>query len=340
MARAKGALKVFIGAAMSVTALRLLRKHVVTGRRLPDEVLSQDLSGRVILITGASDGLGKATAKILAAMGAEIVFACRNAERAQAAIEETLRYAPFIRREQLRFLRIDLADLNSVRVFAEQFRAAYPRLDVLINNAGVGTTATLGVTQDGVEAVFQINHLGHFYLTYLLRDMIVKHDARVVNVSSFGHRLCSDPACFDDVRRAHSGLRAGYFLYARSKLANILFTRELQRRLTAAFPQFKGNVFAVNPGRVYTGAWGKMFSRWLSPFFAVLGWLTMKTPLEGAATTVFCAIAPTLREHGGAYLSNCALSTPSPLAQDNAQAQTLWEKSERLLQAQGGCICD
>jgi len=319
---------------LAVAGLRLFRKLVLAGRRLPDEAASQNLAGRVVIVTGASDGLGKAPAKILAAMGAEVVFACRNAGRAQAAIEETLRHSPSIRRDQLRFMPIDLADLSSVRAFAEQFRAAYARLDVLINNAGVGTTGvkgTQGVTRDGVEAVFQVNHLGHFYLTRLLQDMIVQCNGRVVNMSSFGHRLCADPACFDEVQRARPGARNGYWLYGRSKLANILFTRELQRRLTAEFPQFKGDVFAVNPGRVYTSVWGKTFPHWSKPLMAAVGWLTMKTPLEGAATSVFCAASPTLQGRGGAYLSNCAISNPSPLAKDDTLARVLWEKSERLL---------
>ncbi|MBN2002454.1 MAG: SDR family oxidoreductase [Anaerolineae bacterium] len=322
------------GAVLAVAGLRLFRKVVLAGRRLPVEAASQNLAGRVVIVTGASDGLGKATAKILAAMDAEIVFACRNAGRAQAAIEETLRYAPSIRREQLRFIPMDLADLGSVRAFAEQFRAAYARLDVLINNAGVGTTGvkgTQGVTRDGVEAVFQVNHLGHFYLTRLLQDMIVQCNGRVVNMSSFGHRLCADPTCFDEVQRARPGARNGYWLYGRSKLANILFTRELQQRLTAEFPQFKGDVFAVNPGRVYTSVWSKSYSQAPALFFALVGWLTMKTPLEGATTSVFCAVSPALQGRGGAYLSNCAISNPSPLAKDDALALALWEKSEQLL---------
>jgi NAD(P)-dependent dehydrogenase (short-subunit alcohol dehydrogenase family) len=192
-------------------------------------------------------------------------------------------------------------------------------------------TSSLGLTKDGIETVFQVNHLGHFYLTHLLLDMIVHSNGRVVNVSSYGHHLCTDPTCFGDVQSAMTGTKARYVLYSRSKLANILFIRELQKRLKARHEGFQGDVFAVSPGRVYTSAWGKMTPKWLKPFFWVLGKLTMSTPLEGATTTVFCAIAPTLQGRGGAYLAGCAVKEPSELARDDDLAGRLWRGSETLL---------
>ena len=229
-------LKFLSGTVFAVAGMRLIRKYILAGRPLPADVLAQDLSGKVAIVTGANDGLGKATTTILAAMGCTVVLACRNAAKARAAIEDILAHDSTIRREQLRYIHLDLADLESIRAFATQFRTEHARLDILVNNAGVGVTSALGVTGDGIEAVFQINHLGHFYLTHLLRDLIVQHDARVVNVSSFGHRYRRDPACFDDVRSAMKGSGCRFFLYTRSKLANILFTRELQKRLRRAFP--------------------------------------------------------------------------------------------------------
>lgn len=324
-------LKFLSGTVFAVAGMRLIRKHILAGHPLHADVLAQDLSGRVVIVTGANDGLGKATTMILAGMGCTVVLACRNAAKARTAIDDILSYDSTIRREQLRYLYLDLADLESIHTFAAGFRAEYNHLDILVNNAGVGVTSALGVTADGIEAVFQINHLGHFYLTHLLHDLIVLHNARVVNVSSFGHRYRRDPACFDDVRSAMKGSGSGVFLYTRTKLANILFTRELQKRLKRAFPDYKGDAFAVNPGRVYTGAWGKMYPRWLKPFFAIVGWLTMKTPLEGAATTVYAALSPALRDRGGTYLTNCAITPPSSLVQDDDLATTLWRRSEALL---------
>ena len=324
-------LKLLLGSGFMVAGLRLMRKYILAGRPLPADVLAQDLSGKVAIVTGANDGLGKATTQSLAAMGCTVVLACRNLAKAHAAIEDILASGHTIRREQLCYIHLDLADLKSVQAFAAHFCKKYARLDILINNAGVGVTSALGVTGDGIESVFQINHLGHFYLTSLLHDLVVRNDVRVVNVTSFGHKMVTEPTCFDDVRHAVTGFRARFFLYGRSKLANILFTRQLQERLRCAFPDFRGDVFAVNPGRVYTGAWGKMFPRWQKPFFAIVGWLTMKTPLEGAATSIYAALSPVLRGRGGAYLTNCAIVAPSSLAQDDELARVLWGQSEALL---------
>jgi NAD(P)-dependent dehydrogenase (short-subunit alcohol dehydrogenase family) len=331
---------VFLGALLLIVALRLVRRFVIAGRGVSEACLAQDLSGRVIIVTGANDGLGRETVRVLAKMGARIVLACRDQEKAATAIDELCSSSGEIRPSQLQYIHLDLADLTTVRSFVEEFRRTNDRLDVLVNNAGVGVVSSLGLTKDGVEAVFQINHLGHFYLVYLLLDLIVSCDARVVNVSSFGHKLCTTPQHLDDLQSELGGARARYVLYSRSKLANVLFTRELQRRLKLRHPHFQGDVFSLSPGRVLTKVWGKMYPRWLWPFFFVLGKLTMKTPAEGAATIVFCAISPTLAGKGGTYLANCRITDPSELAQDDVLAVELWRRSEELLEIEGAFLAE
>ncbi len=223
-----------IALVLLVITFPVLRALLFGGRPIAASALAQDLTRRVVIVTGANDGVGKATVEVLANMGCTVVLGCRSRDKAQAAIKDLLSRSDRIDEKQLHFIALDLADLSSVRAFAEQFSARFSRLDTLINNAGVVTAA--GVTDDGVETVFQVNHLGHFLLVHLLLDPIVAYHARIINVASHGHRLCRGTDVFDNVTHEITGAKARIFPYARSKLANILFTRVLQRRLRAAFP--------------------------------------------------------------------------------------------------------
>ncbi|WP_328350740.1 SDR family NAD(P)-dependent oxidoreductase [Mycobacterium sp. NBC_00419] len=197
-----------------------------------------DQSGRTAVITGANTGLGYETARALAAHGARVVLAVRNLDKGKAAADLIARRSPGA---EVSVQELDLTSLNSIRAAAEQLRAGHDSIDLLINNAGVMLTPK-ATTQDGFELQFGTNHLGHFALTGLLLDrLLAAKDSRVVTVSSNGHRFTRRGIRFDDLQseRSYNSLTA----YGQSKLANLLFTYELQRRLagtstiaTAAHP--------------------------------------------------------------------------------------------------------
>src|SRR5262245_11659960 len=204
----------------------------------------QDQSGRTAVVTGANSGIGFETARALAAKGARVVLACRSEEKGREA-EQRVRAA--VPRGDVRFEPLDLGSLASVRAFAEKLRAAESRLDLLVNNAGVMMTPR-GKTTDGFETQFGTNHLGHFALTGLLLPSIrVTPRARVINVSSAVHFI--GRIAFDDLQaeRSYAPTRA----YGQSKLANLLFTRELERRLEAA--RIDALSAAAHPGSTRTG---------------------------------------------------------------------------------------
>ncbi|KAA1243897.1 SDR family NAD(P)-dependent oxidoreductase, partial [Mycobacterium simiae] len=186
-----------------------------------------DQRGRVIVVTGANTGLGYHTAAALAWRGAQVVLAVRNLEKGNEALARIVAAAPG---SDVTLQQLDLSSLSSVRTAADALRSAYPRIDLLINNAGVMWTPKQ-VTADGFEMQFGTNHLGHFALTGLLLDHLLPvPDSRVVTVSSLGHRLRA-MIHFDDLQWERSYHRVA--AYGQSKLANLLFTYELQRRLAA-----------------------------------------------------------------------------------------------------------
>lgn len=203
-----------------------------------------DQTGRIVLITGANSGLGKRTAQVLAEKGAHIVMACRNLEKGEQARQDILKEVP---EADLVVMKLDLGSLASIHRFAEQFRDNYDRIDLLYNNAGV-----MGVprqeTEDGFELQLGVNHLGHFALTGLLLDLMVDVEgSRIINLSSTGAWM--GKMHFDDFQLEESYSRYG--AYGQSKLANLLFTYELQRRLEAAGAKTITN--AAHPGFTLTG---------------------------------------------------------------------------------------
>jgi NAD(P)-dependent dehydrogenase (short-subunit alcohol dehydrogenase family) len=267
---------------------------LATGAWGPDDI--SDLTGRTVLVTGANTGIGYEAAIELAAHGAHVVLACRNLQKGRQAADRVIGYRPGA---SVEVLELDLSSLDAVRTAADRFASEHDRLDVLINNAGVMGTPYL-MSADGYELQFATNHLGHFALTGLLLDtLLTTSGSRVVTVSSHGHR--QGHLDFSNLQFDHGGYtRSG--AYANSKLANLLFTYELERRLRAT--DTTTIALAVHPGwtRSSLVANGPTIgvsdrrSR-LYRAFARLG--GQSTP-RGALPTLYAATSPDVR--GGQYV--------------------------------------
>jgi NAD(P)-dependent dehydrogenase (short-subunit alcohol dehydrogenase family) len=287
------------------------------------DTTTSDMTGRTVLITGGNAGIGKESAVELAGAGATIVFTARNATRGADALAEIRSRSGS---DAVDVMALDLASLKSVRDFARQFADAHDHLDVLINNAGL-TLSKRRETEDGFEMTFQVNHLGPFLLTELLRDQLVAGtSARVVNVASDAHKSARRGLDFDDLQTANRRYR-GFAVYGRTKLANILFTRELARRwddtgvtANAVHPGFVASSFGRDGD---TGRVGDIFMGLLKPIAL--------SPAQGARTQVYVASAPELADVTGGYWVKSAPAAPSAAAQDDIAAARLWEASEQLV---------
>jgi NAD(P)-dependent dehydrogenase (short-subunit alcohol dehydrogenase family) len=281
-----------------------------------------DLDGKIAIVTGANSGIGYETARALANKGAIAILACRNKDKGEAAVRQIIRDHPGAKAE---FMLLDLSDLASVRRFANQFATHYDRLDILVNNAGI-MAIPFGKTADGFELQLGTNHLGHFALTGLLLHRIVcTPQARVVTVSSGGHRF--GEIDFDNLNaeKRYDRTRA----YAQSKLANLLFTYELQRRFEGA--GVDAIAVAAHPGWTATNLqahWRVV--RFLNPFLA-------QKPEMGALPTLYAGTAPDVR--GGDYYGPDGRGElrgyptrvrSSDRSYDAAVAARLWTVSEGL----------
>lgn len=272
-----------------------------------------DLSGKTYVITGANSGIGKITARELARRGAHVILACRSADKTMPVIDELKRETG---NEQIEFVALDLSDLASVRRCAEELLARNIPIHGLINNAGLA--GSRGTTKDGFELTFGTNHLGHYLFTRLLLDRIKQSGpARIVNVASASHYQARgiDWSALREKTKSRTGLPE----YAVSKLSNVLFTKELARRLEGS----NVTTYALHPGVVATDVWRRVPSpvRWVMKKFMV-------TPEEGAQTSIRCATAPELANETGRYYDGDGREKrPSKLANDSALAEQLWSKS-------------
>jgi NAD(P)-dependent dehydrogenase (short-subunit alcohol dehydrogenase family) len=275
------------------------------------------MHGRVCVVTGASSGIGRATALELVRRGATVGLVCRDRGRGEETVGA-------IRAETgSAAMHLFLADLSSqaaIRQLADEILARFPALHVLVNNAGV-VNLQRTTTVDGMETVFAVNHLAYFLLTHLLLDRLrASAPARIVNVASDAHRW--GHLDLDDLgsERRFRTMR----VYGTSKLANILFTYELARRL-------EGTGVTVNcchPGAVATGLgmnngwWAMRLARLLHPFF--------RSPTEGAATSIHLAASAEVEGVSGQYFSNCRPARSSRASHDATAARRLWEVSARM----------
>jgi NAD(P)-dependent dehydrogenase (short-subunit alcohol dehydrogenase family) len=282
-----------------------------------------ELDGKVVVVTGGNSGIGKEAAIGIARAGAQVVVAARNPVKAAAAVAEIEQAADA--KGRVETMPLDLASLASVRSFAETFTARHDRLDVLLNNAGLVLRSRV-VTGDGHETQFQVNHLGHFLLTDLLHDTLVRSaPARVINVSSHAHRMVRGGLDFDDLEWERRRYR-GFNVYSATKLMNVLYTRELARRNDAAVL----TVNALHPGFVRSnfgrqgdlGALGKIGMPIAAPFAI--------SSEKGARTSIYLATSPDVAGVSGQYFVKCRAEKPASAALDDAAAARLWEISEKL----------
>lgn len=269
-----------------------------------------DMSGKTVLITGANTGIGRITAIELAKAGARCYLACRSEARAQPVVDE-IRQAG----GDAEFLALDLGSLASVRQCAEAFLARNEPLHVFIANAGIA--GTKGLTQDGFELAWGVNHLGHVLLTHLLLDRIKESTpARIVIVASKGHRKVKTVHL--DRKQQTTQTLTGFPEYCESKVANITFARDLGRQLEGTGV----TTYSLHPGVVASDVWRKV--PW--PIRSLMK-MRMISNEEGAQTTLHCACDPALANETGQYYDECARADPFPPATDEVLAKKIWDRS-------------
>ena len=279
-----------------------------------------NLEGKICLVTGATSGLGKVTARDLAGQGASVVLVGRNQEKTESAAEEI---SSATDNSSVEWFLADLSSQTSIHHLAENFRSHYERLDVLVNNAG-GFFVEYGETEDGIERTFALNHLNYFLLTNLLLDRLkAATSARVVNVASGAHKGAGINLENPSLKGNYSGWRA----YGQSKLANIMFTYELARRL-----EREGTCVSVNalhPGTVATSIGSNNEAWYARPVLTLFRFFAAK-PEEGARTSIYLASSSEVEGTSGKYFANQRPISSSEASHDEAVAGKLWDLSESL----------
>lgn len=278
------------------------------------------MTGKRVLLTGSTNGIGEVTAIELAKMGAELTLVARSKEKADATLQKIKAAAPTANVE---FLFGDLSLIADVRRVASEYKARHKKLHVLINNAGA-TFSKRELTKEGHEMTFALNHLGYFVLTTELLDLLkASAPARVVSLASEGHRM--GKINFDDLESARR--YDGVFVYSTSKLMNVLFSFELARRLEGTGVTSN----AVHPGVVNTGfgkntpGWFSVVVKTFSPFFL--------SAEKGALTTLHVATSPDVEKVTGKYFAKSREKKPSKAALDAEAAKRLWEVTEKIVAA-------
>ncbi|XP_068420335.1 retinol dehydrogenase 14 isoform X2 [Eschrichtius robustus] len=322
------ALLAALGGALWLAARRFAGPSVQRLHRGGDSGL---MHGKTVLITGANSGLGRATAAELLRLGARVIMGCRDRTRAEEAAgqlrsEICQAGGPELGPDsggagELVVKELDLASLRSVRSFCQEEE---PRLDVLINNAGIFQCPYMK-TEDGFEMQFGVNHLGHFLLTSLLLGLLKSSaPSRIVVVSSKLYKY--GDINFEDLNSEQNYNKS--FCYSRSKLANILFTRELARRLEGT----NVTVNVLHPGVVRTNLGRHIHIPLLvKPLFNLVSWAFFKTPLEGAQTSIYLASSPEVEGVSGKYFGDCKEEELLPKAMDESVAGKLWDVSEVMV---------
>ena len=289
-----------------------------------------DLTGKVIIVTGANSGIGYEAAKEFARKGAQTILACRSMEKGCAALDQILSEIPDAPTE---VMRLDLASQASICAFIDDFKAKYTRLDVLLNNAGI-MMVPYGKTEDGFERQFGTNHLGHFALTGMLIDVLRNTpSARIVNVSSTGHRM--GVMDFDNLMFENGDGYTPSSAYGRSKLANLLFTYELQRRFDASGADIIAT--AAHPGMSNTNLGNHLLNNW---FLKIIGRIALRlaqSSAMGALPSIRAAVDPEAKgyEYYGPDGPRESRGYPVKVTSNGAShnlvdAEKLWQISEEL----------
>ena len=288
--------------------------------------IKKDLTGQVAIVTGSNTGIGKETARALAEMNATVVLACRDLNKAQAAAEEIKEQTP---KSHVEVMKLDLTDLKSIKDFVNEFKSKHQNLNILINNAGVMAIPERTLTKDGFETQFGVNHLGHFYLTNSLLDVIKSSSAsRIVNLTSMMHKGAQLEWDNLNGEKNYDMVKA----YAQSKFANVVFTKELQKRVADS----NVKIVAVHPGVVKTELSRYTSEKWYykipvaifnGPILALFG----KTPVQGAQTSLYCALEDQSKLQGGGYYADCQRANEDLATLNEETGKKLWEESEKLI---------
>ena len=281
---------------------------------------SMQMSGKICMVTGATSGIGFETAKALARLGATTILVGRNKKKSKRSVDKR---KAFIGNSSVDYLLADLSSQKDLPQLSEQFKSRYQRLDVLVNNAGAKFVSRL-VTIDGYEMTFALNHLGYFLLTNLLLDVLKSSEkARIINVSSGAHS--GSKINFDDLQSTNGYV--GKQAYAQSKLANILFTYELSRRLEGT----RITVNALQPGGVATNfCKNNGWVSWIKHISAHLMAGNLVGPAEGAKTSTYLATSPEVEGVSGKYFANQEPVRSSDASYDKEAASRLWNVSLEL----------
>ncbi|GAV62698.1 adh_short domain-containing protein [Cephalotus follicularis] len=287
-----------------------------------------DASNLTVIITGGAAGIGLETARVLAIRKAHVIIAARNMEAANRAKNTIL---DEYEAANVDVLQLDLSSIKSIRVFVDNFKALNLPLNILINNAGI-MFCPYQLSLDGIEMQFATNHIGHFLLTDLLIDKMKETaratgiEGRIVNVSSVAHLLAYEGGIlFDKIndRKGYSDKRA----YGQSKLANILHASELSRRLKVEGVNITGN--SVHPGFIMTNL--MKYSAVSMKIMKMFSFFLWKDVAQGAATTCYVALHPSLKGVSGKYFEDCNEMKPSAYATDPLLAKNLWDFSRKLI---------
>ncbi|KAJ8533805.1 hypothetical protein K7X08_007129 [Anisodus acutangulus] len=289
-----------------------------------------DASGFTVIVTGGASGIGWETARVLALRKAHVIIAARNMEAANEAKQRILNEN---RAARIDVQKLDLSSMKSVKAFADNFLALNLPLNILINNAGI-MFCPFQLSEDGIEMQFATNHIGHFYLTNLLLDKMKETaratgiGGRIVNLSSVAHLVCP----YEGIRFHNINDKDSYqdkLAYGQSKLANLLHANELSRRLQEEGANITVN--SVHPGLIMTNL--MRHSAFLMRILRVFTCFLWKNVPQGAATTCYVSLHPSLKGVTGKYFVDCNEYKPSKLARDEVLARNLWDFSNNLVNA-------
>lgn len=298
------------------------------------------LTGKTVIVTGANCGIGFEAALDFAKRDAHVILACRSRQRGDEAVRKIQIKS---KNNKVEVEILNLSSLNSIKDFADRIKSKCSQVNILVCNAGL-SHSIYEETEDGFETDFAVNHLGHFYLTNLLLDLIkASAPSRIINVSSSGHEYIKDELDWDKVQENAKNNYEGFKGYAISKLANVLFTAELAKRLDeeSGNSSNKVTVVSLHPGVVRTEIFDKMIGNFkpikkfiasaILYLFMPIIYMTTRSCAEGAQTTIHCALDDQVESQNGKYFNNCQPCPESVQGRNMASSKKLWDTSVRLL---------